>query len=459
MLMRVFTNIVWSVFLSFIVVSCGSYWSQPVTNKEARIGELTSGSMKLKNMPKPTEQIVAGVYNFRDQTGQYKNIETGSSFSTAISQGGTTILIKSLEDSGWFTVVERENLGNLLNERNIINTTREQFSRAGNTDQKPLPPLLFAGILLEGGVVSYDTNIITGGSGARYFGVGGSSQYREDRITVYLRAVSTTNGKVLKTVYVSKTILSQAVSANLFKYVNFQRLLEVETGYTVNEPVQLAMKDAIEKAVEGIIIEGIEDGLWKTKDGDVMDNYLVAEYKKEKLVDESTLLYDRKQRFRHAKNELGFSGGVALLGGDLKDKKVGYSMRLDYTRSLTSSLALNFNANPMKLITGKSFKNQLYSVDANLRYMLLPNDNVSPYVYSGVGMLGDYFMLAHRKGKDEFFFKVQYGLGMNFNLSDDFALFAYGEHHVPFTDKLEGVKSGKRNDFYYTGGFGVKFYF
>ena len=457
--MRVFTNILWSVFLSLFVVSCGSYWNQPVTNKSARIGELTSGSMKLKNMPKPTEQVVAGVYNFRDQTGQYKNIEVGSSFSTAISQGGTTILIKSLEDSGWFTVVERENLGNLLNERNIINTTREQFAKAGNTDQKPLPPLLFAGILLEGGVVSYDTNIITGGSGARYFGVGGSVQYREDRITVYLRAVSTTNGKVLKTVYVSKTILSQAVSANLFKYVNFQRLLEVEMGYTVNEPVQLAMKDAIEKAVESIIVEGIEDGLWKTKDGDLMDSFLVAEYKKEKVIDESTLVYDRKQRFRHTKNEVGLSGGGAYLDGDLKDKKVGYSVKLDYTRSLSSSFAWNLSVNPMQLKTGKSFKNQLYSIDTNLRYMLLPNDNVSPYVYGGIGMLGDYFMLANREGKDEFFFKAQYGLGLIFNLSDDFSLFAYGEHHLPFSDKLEGVKSGKRNDFYYTGGLGVKFYF
>ncbi len=137
--------------------------------------------------------------------------------------------------------------------RNIENT---------NPDEPQLPPLLYAGILLEGGIVSYDTNIITGGIGARYFGIGSSTQYRQDRITVYLRAVSTSNGKILKTVYVSKTILSQAVDASLFKYVKFKRLLEVETGFTKNEPLQMAVAEAIEKSVEALIIEGISDKLW-----------------------------------------------------------------------------------------------------------------------------------------------------------------------------------------------------
>ena len=95
--------------------------------------------------------------------------------------------------------------------------------------------------------------------GARYFGVGGSTQYRQDRITIYLRAISTSNGKILKNIYVSKTILSQAVDVSLYKYVSFQRLLEVETGFTRNEPVQLAVQEAIEKAVKGLIVEGIED--------------------------------------------------------------------------------------------------------------------------------------------------------------------------------------------------------
>ncbi|MDX1327261.1 MAG: CsgG/HfaB family protein, partial [Arenibacter sp.] len=210
--------------LSFLLFGCGAYFNQPYKVQDARIGELASKTQILRDMPLPYEQVVVGVYNFKDQTGQYKTLENGSTFSTAVSQGATTMLIQALEDSKWFIPIERENLSNLLNERNIIRSTRDEFQKRTNNPQPALPPLLYAGVLLEGGVVSYDSNVITGGAGARYFGAGGSTQYREDRISIYLRAVSTSNGKILKTVYVSKTILSQAIDASLFRYVNFQRL-------------------------------------------------------------------------------------------------------------------------------------------------------------------------------------------------------------------------------------------
>jgi curli production assembly/transport component CsgG len=301
---------------------CGTYFNQPIQPQEARIGEVTPRSSVLKNLPLPNEPVVVGVYNFKDQTGQYKNVEAGSTFSTAVSQGATTILIKALEDSKWFTPIERENFANLLNERNIIRTTRDEYRKKKNPNEPSLPPLLYAGILLEGGIISYDSNIVTGGLGARYFGVGGSTQYREDRITVYLRAVSTSNGKVLKTVYVSKTILSQAVSASLFRYVNFQRLLEVETGFTKNEPVQLAMKDAIETAVESLIIEGIQDKLWSTAEGEQTNKELVEAYQKEKEMDESTLLYDRVQTPKDFSNVFTVTGSIPLLNGDYSKKTI-----------------------------------------------------------------------------------------------------------------------------------------
>ncbi|MBB1140450.1 CsgG/HfaB family protein [Myroides sp. WP-1] len=449
-----------TILLSSLLVNCGAYLNQPVAKQSARTGEITSTSTTLKNLPKPSEPIVVGVYNFRDQTGQYKNIEVGSSFSTAVPQGGTTMLNKALEDSGWFTVVERENLGNLLNERNIINTTREQYRQAGDNTQKQLPPLLFAGVLLEGGIVSYDSNILTGGAGARYFGVGGSTQYRQDRITVYLRAVSTTNGKVLKTVYVSKTILSQAVSASLFKYVNFQRLLEVETGFTANEPIQLALKDAIEKAVESMIIEGIEASLWKTKDGKDIDDRLLASYNALKKEEEATLLYEREQIERKQKNELALAGGVNLFYGDLKEKKVGYAFRLAYARKLSHTFAVELNFTPIEIRTGKSYTNQKYSIDANLRAFLLPQDKLSPYLYLGPGVIGDYFMTQKREARDEkFYWKIQYGAGLNYSFNSSYALFAFAEQNFTFTDKLEGVKQGKYKDYYFNFGLGLKYYF
>src|SRR5690606_19420669 len=216
--------------------SCGVFMIPPGgVEDRSYIGESTPTQRDFEKLPQPKEQVVVGVYKFRDQTGQYKASEMGANWSTAVPQGLTTILIKSLEDSKWFVPIERENIGNLLNERQIIRTTRQEYAGNNQTNNQ-LPPLLFAGILLEGGVISYDTNILTGGAGARYFGIGGSTEYRQDRITVYLRAVSTSNGKVLKTVYTSKTILSQSINSSMFRYIDFERLMEAEVGVTNNEP-------------------------------------------------------------------------------------------------------------------------------------------------------------------------------------------------------------------------------
>ena len=101
-------------FMRAAVPSCGTYFNQPLDNQNARLGEGTKGSKALLNLPEPQQPVVVGVYNFRDQTGQFKPTDIGSTFSTAVTQGATTILLKSLEDSHWFIPTERENLNNLL---------------------------------------------------------------------------------------------------------------------------------------------------------------------------------------------------------------------------------------------------------------------------------------------------------------------------------------------------------
>ena len=448
-----------SVLVSLLVTGCGSYFNQPINQQNARTGELTNMSKKLKELPLPAESIVVGVYNFKDQTGQYKNIEIGSTFSTAVSQGATTMLIKALEDSKWFTPIERENLGNLLNERNIIRSTRDEYKNNTNPNASKLPPLLFAGILLEVGIVSYDSNIITGGLGARYFGVGGSTQYRQDRITVYLRAVSTSNGRILKTVYVSKTILSQAVDASLFRYVNFQRLLEVETGYTKNEPVQLAMKDAIEKAVEALIIEGIQDKLWFTKDGEEADNLLVQEYLKDKEMEESKLLYNRSQTERETKNSFSFTGNTPLLNGDYSKKKLGYGASIGYTRKVTNYFNLNISSSYLELKSGDSYSKKFIDLSLNAEGVILPFDKFTPYIFGGFGYLIDFDSNSNAIEKIDPSPKVQLGLGLLFNVSETVGIKAFAENNFTFSDKLDLVENGKRDDFYYNFGIGINYYF
>lgn len=446
------------VLLVCVITSgCGTYFNQPTAVAPSRMGEVTTYTKTLKDFPLPKEPVVVGVYNFKDQTGQYKSVEAGSTFSTAIPQGATTILIKALEDSKWFTPIERENLGNLLNERNIIRSTRDEHRKSNAKDVPSLTPLLFAGILLEGGVVSYDTNIITGGAGARYFGAGGSTQYRQDRLTVYLRAVSTSNGKILKTVYVSKTILSQSIDASLFRYVSFQRILEAETGITRNEPVQLALKDAIEKAVEGMIIEGIDDGLWGTAKGKRMDDYLVNEYLKEKQIDESKLLYDRKQKPIVHRDALQFTVASPLLNADFSKKSLGIGGGIGFSKSITPKLNANFSVGYLYFTGGNGFFKEYMNADLNLEYKILPYDTVGPFLYGGAGAAFDLHSTPVELKEKSSAPKVQFGVGVDVYLTQRFDLRLFAENNIVFSDAIDDLINGKRDDFYYNFGVSLKY--
>lgn len=264
-----------ALFSLLALCGCATGLSTVATDS-ARIASQTEANLELTSLPPPKGLIKVAVYNFRDQTGQYKPLPNVSSFSTAVSQGSTTMLVQALKDSKWFIPLEREGLQNLLTERKIIRATME---RDGGDADKLLPPLDVANLILEGGIVGYDTNLVTGGLGAKYFGVGGAIEYRIDQITVCLRAVDTRSGQILKTVSTSKTVLSREVSAGIFRFVEFKRLLEAETGLTTNEPVQLAVKGAIEKATTSLIIEGIISKLWDLENpadvkAPVIQNYL-----------------------------------------------------------------------------------------------------------------------------------------------------------------------------------------
>jgi curli production assembly/transport component CsgG len=223
---------------------------------------------ELLELPAPEKQPVVAVYKFPDLTGQRKQKGDSAMFSTAVSQGGATMLIDALKTAGkgtWFRVVERVGLDHLTRERQIVRTTREQY---GEEDDTGLAPLLFAGIILEGGIIGFDTNIETGGAGARYLGVGTSRAYRRDIVTVHLRAVSTLTGEVLLNVQTSKTILAVANGYDVFKFVDMStQLVEIEDGITENESVTRSLRSTIEAAVLELIYQGHDRDFWVIKDG------------------------------------------------------------------------------------------------------------------------------------------------------------------------------------------------
>jgi len=241
----------------------------PETTSFAFIPQKTQTQRLLSAIPAPQRPIAVAVYDFTDQTGQFKPTENTQTLSRAVTQGASSILVKALQDAGnrsWFTIVERESLKNLLSERQIIREMRERYLGERDVNPQALPALLFAGVLLEGGIISYDSNTVTGGAGAAFLGIGGHADYRQDTVTVYLRAVSVRTGEVLTTVTASKTIASKAISGSAFKFVAFKELLEAEAGITTNEPDHLALQQAIEKAVYELVMEGVELKLWNFAD-------------------------------------------------------------------------------------------------------------------------------------------------------------------------------------------------
>jgi curli production assembly/transport component CsgG len=220
---------------------------------------------EFNNLPAPAAgKLVAAVYGFTDKTGQRKPSDKMANISTAVTQGAEVWLIKALQEVGngqWFQVVERVGLDNLTKERQIIRQARESVG-----DDRQLKPMLFAGVIVEGGIIGYDSNVLTGGAGARYLGIGPSTQYRQDVVTVTMRMTSTQTGEVLLSVSVTKTIISSGSSMTVFKFFDMgTSSFEAEAGHTVNEPVNYAVRVAIEQAVVELIKEGQKKKLWSYK--------------------------------------------------------------------------------------------------------------------------------------------------------------------------------------------------
>jgi len=233
------------------------------------VNPVTKVNQSLRDLPPPSDKVPVAVYNYSDQTGQFKPSETTQTLSKAVTQGATSILIKALQDAGngsWFKVVEREKIDNLLKERSIITKMRMTYLGEEGVNPKVLPPLVYAAIIFEGGIIGFDSNIETGGVGARLLGIGGDVKYRLDTITIYLRAVSTKTGEVLSSVTTHKSIASVALQSGVFKFVAVDKILEAEAGITKNEPDQLAVQQAIEKAVYAIVVEGADNGIWSFAD-------------------------------------------------------------------------------------------------------------------------------------------------------------------------------------------------
>lgn len=223
------------------------------------------GVSPLSTLAPPTgPPITIAVYSFGDKTGQRKPNDRIASLSSAVTQGGEVFLIKALQDAGggrWFRVVERVGLDDLIKERQLIRNQRETYE---GKEAQPLPPMLVAGVMLQGGIVGYDSNVGSGGAGAALLGIGANAQYRTDEVTVVIRLISVQTGEVLASAGATKTILSAGVGTNVMKFVDKGTMsIQLEAGSNINEPSTYAVRVATEAAVVDLIRQGAKKKLWQ----------------------------------------------------------------------------------------------------------------------------------------------------------------------------------------------------
>lgn len=271
----------WRVAIVALALGTAGCVQQPGTREPLEeaptVTAPSATGVELETLPPPRRKVDIALYQFADLTGKNEPNDNLAVFSRAVTQGGTAFVVDALRRAGngrWFTVVERTGLASLLQERQLITATRKEIDGEA---ARPLPPLHFAGLIIEGGIVAFDGNVVTGGLGANYLGIGGDTKYRQDTVTVAMRVVSVQSGEVLTSVTTTKTVYSASIQGSAFKYASVNKLLQVEAGITRTEPTQLAVRQAIDLAVYATIIEGARKNLWKFRNP-VAQNNLIQKY-------------------------------------------------------------------------------------------------------------------------------------------------------------------------------------
>ena len=74
------------------------------------------------------------------------------------------------------------------------------------------------------------------------------------------------------------------------------------------------------------------------------------------------------------------------------------------------------------------FERTFLGFDTNLQYLVLPDDDFTPFLYGGPGIL---FGLEDDKtpsNAQSSFFKLQYGIGLDYFINEKLSFKIFGEH-------------------------------
>jgi curli production assembly/transport component CsgG len=237
--------------------------------------------------------------------------------------------------------------------------------------------------------------------------------------------------------------------------VTFKRLLETETGLTTTEPGQMAVTEAIEKAVEGLIIEGVRDGLWvaEAKQAGPMKKILDA-YESEKTRMSETDVYGIRPEIDAPLVTLQPYAGVMRYYGDY----ARHTMKGVYGASLdvyfSSKFGIQANAATGTLASEGAFSTRLTSLEGNLIFRPTPFQHWTSLLFIGAGMVS-------RAGsgplnlQGDRYLQAQGGVGIQYSSNGLIGFRSTISYNQPFTDALDGITAGTRNDYYLRGTLGL----
>jgi len=212
------------------------------------------------------------VTSFDDLTGA--RVEGGA--STAIAGSGLLLLeliLNSYSDERRIRLFSRRLLTDLVNERRLaqqynstaasrsLNSLSEAAKALVNPDKLSkaydLADIAPVDYLLTGAVIGYDKNLSDLGAGAGLVGLSSSYKKSDDAVTVLVQIIDVATGEIAGVGIGSESVTSVMLGGGVFKFLEIDRILELEGGGSLNEPRTYALYQALNQAVENMFSDAL----------------------------------------------------------------------------------------------------------------------------------------------------------------------------------------------------------
>jgi len=168
--------------------------------------------------------------------------------AATIGDGMADQLTDALMQSGQFTVMERENLKDVVSEEDLANSGRVQKSQSAQTGK-----LVSAQILVQGTITEFESQSSGNSSGFGFAGIHVGGKKGEATVGLIIRMIDTTTGEVLA----SQQVEGKAESSGFSVGANVQGA-DFGTSDFKKTPMGQAVQIAIDNAV-ALIADKLKD--------------------------------------------------------------------------------------------------------------------------------------------------------------------------------------------------------